>query len=138
MHMFTISPPIFPTQTTAKKPLIPELESKSFKFCLGECFKSKSSTSSKIIPTTEAFEKYQKATPSQFRSNPGSFIKKWKVKACTADQSSSSSGTDDISRPYTAELTVSHTSNLLTKGRSQSITVKSDVKEEEVVAQMKK
>ena len=128
---------LFFPQTTAKKPLTPELESKSFKFCLGECFKSKCSTSSEIIPTTEAFEN-QKATPSQFRSNPASFTKKWKVKACTADQSSSSSCTDDSSRPCTAELTVPHTSNFLTKGRSQSITVKSAVKEEEVVAQMKK
>ena len=128
----------FLSQAATKKPPTPELKTKPFKFCLDERFKSKSSASSEIIPTAEAIEKYQKATPPRFRSNPGSVTKKWKVKACTADQSSSSSGSDDTSGPNATKLTVPHTPNLLTKGRSRPVTVKSAAEEEEeVVAQIK-
>ena len=130
---------IFPTQVAAKKPPTPELKTKPFKFCLDERFKSKSNTlPSKIIPTAEAIEKYQKATPPRFRSNPGSVTKKWKVKAYSGDQSSSSSNSDDASGAYSTKLTVPNTPNLLTKGRSRPVAVKSAAEEEEeVVAQMK-
>jgi hypothetical protein len=130
---------IFPIQAAAKKPPTPELKTKPFKFCLDERFKSKSNAlSSEIVPTAEAIEKYQKATPPRFRSNPGSVSKKWKVKACTSDQSNSSSSSEDSSGPYATKLTVPNTPNLLTKGRSRPITVKSAAEEEEeVVAQIK-
>ena len=123
---------------TAKKPPTPELKTKPFKFCLNERFKPKSSTSSsEVVPTAEAIVKYQKATPPRFRSNPGSVSKKWKVKAYASDQSSSSSNSDDASGPCAAKLTIPNTPNLLTKGRSRPVTVKSTAEEEEeVVAQM--
>ena len=136
---YTSAHTYFPIQAATKKPPTPELKTKPFKFCLDERFKSKSnSSSSEIIPTAEAIEKYQKATPPRFRSNPGSVTKKWKVKAYASDQSSSSSNSDDTGGPYATKLTVPNTPNLLTKGRSRPVTIKSAAdEEEEVVAQMK-
>ena len=130
-------------QNIGKKPLTPTyLKTKPFKFHLDERFKSKAgpSTSNEVIPVAEAIEKYQKATPPRFRSNPGSVTKKWKVKGNTSDRSTASSGSgdsDDAGTALSTKLTVPNTPNLLTKGRSRPLTVKSATEEEEVVTQMK-
>ena len=132
-------------QNATKKPPTPELlKMKPFKFCLDERFKHKpapSSGSGPVVPTAEAIQKYQKATPPRFRTNPGSVSKKWKVKANESGHSttSSSSGhSDDTGSSFGGKLTVPNTPNLRTKGRSRPVTTKSaKEEEEEVVTQMK-
>ena len=128
-------------QNIGKRPPTPiYLKTKPFKFHLDERFKSKSgpSTSNELIPVAEAIEKYQKATPPRFRSNPGSVTKKWKAKANTSGHSTTSSGSGNGDDAFSNKLTVPNTPNLLTKARSRPVTVKSATEEEEeVVTQMK-
>ena len=134
---------VISTQNIGKKPPTPDyLKVKPFKFCLDERFKSKPTPSSgEVVSVAEAIEKYQKATPPRFRSNPGSVTKKWHVKANLSGQStvsSSSGNSDDTSSSFGVKLTVPSTPNLRTKGRSRPMTIKSAAEEEEeVVAQMK-
>ena len=139
MHVHIL---IYILQNTKKPPTPDYLKMKPFKFCLDERFKHKPAhPSGKVVPTAEAIEKYQKATPPRFRTNPGSVSKKWKNKANESNHSitSSSSGhSDETSSSFGSKLTVPNTPNLRTKGRSRPVTAKSaQEEEEEVVAQMK-
>lgn len=142
LHIYIFS---FPIQNSTKKPTPDHIKMKPFKFHLDERFKQKPSTpSTNTVPMAEAIEKYQKATPPRFRSNPGSASKKWVGKANVSDHSTSSSSSGNSSHTTTStvifnsKLTFPNTPNLLTKGRSRPVTAKSAVDEEEdIVAQMK-
>ena len=134
-----------PTQSHGKKPPTPDhLKMKPFKFCLDERFKSKQpapTLSGKVVPTAEAIQKYQTATPPRFRSNPGSVTKKWKINPNDSGHSttsSSSGNSEESGSAFGSKLTVPMTPNLRTKGRSRPVTAKSAMDEEEdVVADMK-